>query len=70
MKMDFKEKTIERYPEEVHQGICRCVNWTSITRASVGIQYASGFADISGGKSITLENWIKTLMDGVLVGIM
>ena len=50
MKVDLKEIT-ERYRGEVYQGICSCVEWRSITGASVGIQCTGGFADMSGGKS-------------------
>ena len=51
MKVDLKKKIIERYLGDVYQQICRCVEWRSITRASVGIQCTGGFADISVGKS-------------------
>ena len=38
------------YSGEAYQGICRCVEQRSITRASVGIQCTGGFADMSGRK--------------------
>ena len=35
VKMDFKKMITERYPGEVYHGICRCVEWRSITKATV-----------------------------------
>ena len=49
IKVDLKEKITETYPGEFYQGICRCVEWRNITRASVGIQCTEGLADMSGG---------------------
>ena len=49
MKVDLKGKVTETYPAKVYQGICRCVEWRGITRASVGIHCTGGFADMSEG---------------------
>ena len=49
-KVDLKEKITERSPGEVYQGISRCVERRSITRALVGTQCTGGLADTSGRK--------------------
>ena len=38
IKMDSKKKITNRYPGEIYKVICRCVERSSITGASVGIQ--------------------------------
>ena len=50
IKVDLKGKLTVRYSGEVYQGICRCVEWRSITRALVGTWCTGGFADMSGRK--------------------
>ena len=49
-KVYLKEKITERYPGEVYQGISRCVERRSITRALVGTQCTGGLAHTSGRK--------------------
>ena len=48
MNVEFKEKITERYPGDVYQRICRCAEWWTTTRDSVGIRCTGGFADMSG----------------------
>ena len=50
IEVDLKESITERYPGEVYQGICRCVQQKNITRALVSTQCTCGFVDMSGRK--------------------